>query len=417
MPTDSRAYVASPRPARRTPRTEDQPAGLRICMLATDVDGGGGVARQSYTLLRRLSQAGMSTTLYVRNYSHLPRFELRDGIAIHRAPVIGRLQLVNAALYLLHAGFWLVHNRRRYDIVHCQQMSGAALVGLLARRVTGAPVLIRVTSSGESGEISEVSRLSVPGLRRALLRTADCWVALTSAMRQELLEFGVPADRVVIIPNGTELPEARSYDAASRASARARLALSSGRIVVYAGRLSSEKGLDCLLRAWARIEGRADDAQLLLLGSGGAYRSVEAELRALATDLRLTRVRFCGHVGNVADYLLAADVFVLPSETEGMSNALVEAMGAGTAIVASDIPANRALLGDGENALLFPPRDDVELAVALGRMLTDRALALRLAAAARAYAEQELSASVMAARYIAQYESLNRSRMGPAIGQ
>ena len=92
---------------------------------------------------------------------------VRDAIAIHRAPVIGRLRLVNAALYLLHAGFWLVRNRRRYDIVHCQQMSGAALVGLLARRITSAPVLIkRRRLPTTPGLISTGSDCQSPSVRR-----------------------------------------------------------------------------------------------------------------------------------------------------------------------------------------------------------------------------------------------------------
>ncbi|HEX6252374.1 MAG TPA: glycosyltransferase family 4 protein [Gemmatimonadaceae bacterium] len=402
--------MTASRPASRVEAARLTAAGLRVCMLATDVDGGGGVARQSYALLRRLSEAGVQTTLYVRNYSGKPRLELRNGTTIRRAPVIGRFRFLNAALYLVYAGLWLVRNRRQYDVVHAQQMSGAAIVGLLARRVTGAPLLIRVTSSGESGEVSEVGRLPLARIRRRLLRTADRWVALTRAMKEELVEFGVPPQRIAVIPNGSELPEGPSHDAAVRSAARDRLGLPQGRIVLYAGRLSSEKGLECLLRAWARIEAEEEGAWLLLLGAGGAYRSVEAELRALAADLRLARVRFCGHVSNVGEHLLASDVFVLPSRTEGMSNALVEAMGAGIAIVASDIPANREILANEENALLFPPDDEDALVLALRRLFVDPALALRLAAAARAHAERELSATVMAARYLEQYASMVREK-------
>ena len=127
--------------------------------------------------------------------------------------------------------------------------------------------------------------------------------------------------------------------------------------------------------AWRVIAQELGDARLTLVGSGGTHRSIEDELKDTVRrdPLLADTVIFTGWVGDVGQYLQRADVYVFPSLEEGMSNALLEACAWHRVIVASDIPANRAVLGD-DFPLLFRAGDTQDLIATLRRALTEPSL-------------------------------------------
>ena len=242
--------------------------------------------------------------------------------------------------------------------------------------------------------------MAFSSVRLRLLRRVDHWVALTRVMRDEILALGVAPERITVIPNATHLPDEVEMGPGVLRR-RAELRLCHRKVAVFTGRLSSEKGLDTLLHAWALLGRDHPDVHLLILGEGGAYRNVEADLLALRERLGLEPVvHFLGHVPNVVDYLLASDLFVLPTRFEGMSNSLVEALAAGVAIVTTDIPANREVIDDGVEGLLVSPDDPHALAAAIGRVLGEPGLGQRLGAAARRRAEEVHSIGNVVDRYL-----------------
>lgn len=374
--------------------TNAAPARLRgVCILATDIDGGtGGVQIQSRRLASGLGELGIPTFIISRNYWRRPRREQQGSTLILRSPVLRRSATVlNSLSYLLFAVAWLIRLRNQYSVIQCQQMFGSAMAGLIAKRLLRKPVVVRVTSTGELGEVASLRAIRGSETRRKQLLSVDRWVALTQLMKDEIASIGVAHERVAIIPNSAEiLPQPWSEPG--------------GHTALYSGRLSSEKGLDTLLDAWKLVVAQIPDARLLIVGAGGAFRNVEPQLREQCTRLGLdASVEFRGHVDNVADYLRACDVFVLPTRTEGMSNSLVEAMAAGVPIVTSDIPSHVGVIDHGTEALLVKPDDPAALAESLLAVLQDRNLAQRLARAARARAERELSPRDMIRRYLDLY--------------
>jgi len=119
------------------------------------------------------------------------------------------------------------------------------------------------------------------------------------------------------------------------------------------------------------------------------------ELQKQAAD----RVSFLGQRADVAELLAGFDVFVLPSNTEGMSIALLEAMAAGCPIVVTAVGGNIELIKHMQTGLVVPPNDETALRAAIERLLADRVLAARLGTAARAVAEKDHSAKAMTRRY------------------
>ena len=391
-----------------------------VCLLVTDYDGQGGLQMQSRRLTERLAGAGGRVLICTRNYQHRAAEETIGSRTIRRTRVVAppdpraatghppllSLAPFNSLLFLLQGFFWCYRRRASYDVIHCQQMSGALVLGALLKFFTHKPLLVRVTSTGALGDVTRLHELPFAKIRLRLTRMVDRWVALTKAMAGELDVLNVAPEKIAIIPNASLIPENSASDEL-RARARAALGITAPKLVIYVGRLSAEKGLDTLFRAWPGVLRQHPRAVLYLLGEGGSFGAARDALKDLAEELHMTdSVRFQGHVDDVLQYLYAADLFVLPTPAEGMSNALVEAMGAGTPVVTTDIPPHEQLVVDGESALLVPPNDPPALAGAIARALSDDELRRRIGRGAREKAIRDLSLEAMTNAYLVQYRSL-----------
>jgi len=250
----------------------------------------------------------------------------------------------------------------RYQIVHTHEYKSTVLAHLLRARYG---YRIVTTAHGYSGTTRREALYY--GLERMILRHVDAVIAPTSNMCALLARFGVPRGRLHRVPNGIGRT-GRSTSAGSHGGRRARL--------LYVGRLSPEKDPRCLLWAFAMLAHRGLDVELTLLGDGPERRA----LRALAVRLGVgDRVRMPGFVPDVGPWLAGADVLISPSRTECMPNAVLEAMSVGVPVVATAVGGVPEMIRHGVDGLLCPPcRPDV-LAGAVHRLLSNGALARRLA--------------------------------------
>ena len=377
-------------------------------MLVTNIDAAtGGIQKNSRLLLSEFNKLGIKTYLCTRNYHNLPRNEQIGATFFHRSPVLGRSMALNSILYLIDSFFWLTWNRKKYDILHCQQMFGSTMVGIAVSFFIKKPILTRITLSGETGEASEIRRLPFTNLRLKLLKYVSKWVVLNKEMKSEIETLGISPEKIKIIYNATEISKESAFLENARKKIRQELKLEYKKIVIFVGRLSQEKGLDTLITAWRIVRDEYPEAHLLLLGEGGAFRNVEVETKKLVIKLHLEEVvHFLGHINNAKDYILASDVFVLPTKAEGMSNALVEAMAAGIAIVATDIAANREICMNGVNSLLIKPNESELLAKAIIKLFDMPNVAEILAKEAKKFAEENLSIQAMTNKYISLYQEM-----------
>jgi len=170
----------------------------------------------------------------------------------------------------------------------------------------------------------------------------------------------------------------RPYQDAKSADRVALGLVAEDRIVLWAGRLDPVKGLELLVDAFAGIAEKCR-AKLLLAGDGPLRGRLENQIAQckLQGSVRLLGVR-----RDIPALLKTADVFVFPSRTEGLPNALLEAMAAGCPIVTTDVPGCRDLVQDDWTGLIVPFGEPARLAAAIERLLEDRGAAKRLAAQA-----------------------------------
>lgn len=225
-------------------------------------------------------------------------------------------------------------------------------------------------------------------MRRRTYPRAGAVIALTHGTAAWLDEH-VPGVQAQVIPNAVRWPLERVEPVvpAGRVAGRRRL--------LAVGRLHPVKGFDCLLRAFAQLASLFPDWDLTILGEGEA----RADLEALCDGLGLKgRVSLPGRVGNVGDWYLSSDAYVLSSVAEGLSNTLLEAMASGLPCVAFDCETGpREIIRDGIDGILVRPVQDPEaLAARLSQVMSDAGLRARLAQRAVDVRDRFSTARVMA---------------------
>jgi glycosyltransferase involved in cell wall biosynthesis len=211
---------------------------------------------------------------------------------------------------------------------------------------------------------------------------ADRLIFVSAQVCREARAFGgAPARTSTVISNGIDL--LAMQPAQTREALRRSLGVPMDDVVLCSAcRLAHQKGVDVLLAAVARLAAQPS-WHLWLLGDGPARAALEQQTQRLGLE---ARVSFLGFRYNVADYLNAADIFVLASRAEASPLALMEAMAAAKPCVVTAVGENALLLAGNQNGLLVPPEDEAALAGGLTQLLADASLRARLGRAARAAA-------------------------------
>ncbi len=249
----------------------------------------------------------------------------------------------------------------------------------------------------EHGRIGD-TRPALLRWRRWTITDFDAVFAVSVDAQKHLLEHGIrSANGVDVVLNGIDL---------SRFAPRERRAVR-GTHVVHVGRLDRIKGQDVLLAAMAHARESVPSIRLTIVGDGPTRGELDAQVRRLGLEDVVT---FAGAADDVRPFLQAADLFVLPSRSEGISLALLEAMATGLPIVATDVGGNREVIPvEGTGTLVAPERPD-QLAAAMVTLLLDPELASAKGAAARREVEQRFSSETTAQVYAAHYERARAAR-------
>jgi glycosyltransferase involved in cell wall biosynthesis len=280
---------------------------------------------------------------------------------------------------------------RRPDIVQAYFLDSSYFAIPLARRV-GVPRIVRVRNN-LGYWLTPKHRL----LNRVLRPLVDVTLTNSDAGRASLIDHdGLAPDRVVAIENGVDIERF----VACRPPRFGRTVR-----VGCVANLRPVKNVDGLMRAAWLVFERFPNATFEVAGDG----EQRAELERLHAELNLgERFILRGSVADVPAFLGSCDAAVLPSHSEGMSNALLESMAAGRAIVATNVGANAKLARPGVEGLIANDSRPESIAAAIVQLLGDPARALRMAAAARDRAEREYSRTAMLRRFEAFYAGLER---------
>jgi glycosyltransferase involved in cell wall biosynthesis len=366
-------------------------------MLLANLDGSiGGAQQQARLLARMVARRGLRVIVVNQSPRLLGgrRPGRDDGVERVALPILGWFSRWS---FLLSFLVWAIVNRRRFDVIHAHSTSAgltAGLVGCLLRK----PVLVKVT--GMQSVVALAGPRPTQRLRRYVLNsTAEVVVTVSTEMLQAVAEAGIGRHRRVLIPNGVRLaPLAEDLDAAATS---APLRDEARHVVLYVGRVAEVKGVRTLLRVWDAMP-RPHTASLLIVGDGPLRAELEREAAARGLG---ASVHFVGSQVDVTPYYCIADIFVLPSASEGLSNALLEAMAAGLPALASDVGGNRDVIEHGVSGFLVDWSDANGSARLVARLLDDAEQRRRVGDAARVRAGC-FSIAPVADRYCELYRTL-----------
>jgi phosphatidyl-myo-inositol alpha-mannosyltransferase len=277
------------------------------------------------------------------------------------------------------------------DVIHVHEpvVPWAGLASLRA----DAPVVATFHAWSDSHRAYALAR----PLGRSILARAAAAVAVSEAAAgYHAAALGVPRERFTIVPNGVDVARFAGAEPSEEPSADGRPTL------LFVGRLEKRKGLEPLLRAFTLLWAEVPDLRLLVVGDGPERARCE---QLLPSHLR-SDVRFLGRVGQdeLPRLYASCDLYVSPAlGGESFGIVLLEAMAAGTAIVASDIPGYRSVARDGVQGRLVPPGDPRALADTIRALLADPSLRSAMAAEGRRTV-QDYDWPVVAARLRTVYD-------------
>ena len=327
----------------------------RVVFISPGLTEPGGTARRSRLIAEGLAAAGWDVRVITRSgVLRRPRLERGERLRIVELPGFGLRRVGAVLFYLCAMPLALIWGVRARGFLSLQLMSTSAVAGIAAR-VLGRPFVAMASTGGELSETRYIEASRTARLRKRILGSAAWMVAQTPAVADQLIAL-TDRRRITVLPNPVAIPGTRPP-------------LNGRPSFLYAGRLSEEKDLGTLLDAWLEIE-RPAGATLTLLGEGGAFRSVEPQLRArVASDPELEgSVEMPGWTRDVGAHLARCDFFVLPSLEEGMSNALLEACALGRIPIVSAIGPNTSIVGE-DHPFVFSPGDAGALAETLSAVL------------------------------------------------
>ena len=265
------------------------------------------------------------------------------------------------------------------------------LMLLPAARLAGVPGVI-----GSQRQIGDLLSSAKALSQVAAFRFCDRVVCNSQAAANQLVEQGLPRRRVVVIRNGLRLEDFTQV--------RPSLCRQAGtlRVGMIARMNTQSKNHALFLRAAARIASRFPMAQFVLAGDG----PLRPELEELARKLGLgEQALFLGDRRDIQGIMASLDVSVLPSESESLSNAIMESMASGVPVVASDVGGNPELIREGRGVLVSAG-SETEFAKAIGDLLQDEGLRLRLGENAKRFAQENFSIENLRARHTELYSDL-----------
>ena len=364
----------------------------------------GGAEKECQKLSKRLMEKGISVTVLTQRCDGLPEHEVIDGISVYRKIKGWHLFEFTYMLSVLH---FLIKHRKKYDIIQCFGLYLFILPAVLIKYLYRKKVIARIEGPGSFGDFHRIKQLKCGRLILISARGLDKIIAVSRDIYQEIMRNGFPEQSIVNIPNSVDVDlfqPGKYYE-------KRRL----GKIT-FVGRLGEEKGLEYLIQAMKVVKTEWKGVKLSIVGDGQLRASLEELRQKLGL---MDDIIFAGHTDTVLPYYQGADIFVLPSLSEGLPLSLLEAMSCGLPVVATIVGGNAEIVDPnlktkevvsdyhiGEHGILVNPKDVNGLAKALLRLLKDDGLSKQMGSKARTLVENKFSLEKIVKEYVGLYSCL-----------
>ena len=286
-----------------------------------------------------------------RIYSGLKAKEEIDGASVCRLPP-GGTGLFSEYIFCLLLFFYLIYNRKKFDVLHCHASSIFGITVSFAGALLRKKALVKISTNGE---IYSMQKNPIKRKVCALASKYCTFIALNNEGFEEIKEC-IPGASALIIPNGIDFKRETYSDLFEAQTIRESISAKYGDVFlcVFIGRFVHRKGVkDLLTVADALVKSGHENILFLMVGDSALQRDAE-----LTDNINIKNVIVVGKKENVFPYLLAADVFVSPSYNEGLPNTVLEALSCGRHCVLSDIKPHIELYLEHKGHIsLFPSKN------------------------------------------------------------
>jgi len=353
---------------------------MRVCLLGQYPPHIGGVSSHTYLLSRELVKRG--DEVYVLTYPHRD-VEGINGVKVETA-FAPNIKGLRGLFFFISSTFKLMGMVRRFniDLIHAHFLIPPGLIGVCVGSLLGKKTA--VTAHGSDLLIQAKN----PILRRLIkfvLKRADYVLVVNQNLQEKVLELGINPDKIYITPNAVDVEKFNPQNKELPPNVK----ISSDKpVLLFVGNLVFQKGVKYLLEAKKLMK---TGAELVIVGDGPLRQDLEMKVR----DGKISNVIFTGARRDVDEIMPSADVFVLPSISEGFPITILEAMASGLPVVATNVGGISEVMNE-DVGIMVNPSNPRELASALDKILENETLMIDMGAAAR---EQALKYSTMQIPY------------------
>ncbi len=377
------------------------PRHIVLLMASYPPDTFGGAEQHSRILARAFVKQGVRATIVAPTQTPTAAgTRVEEGVDVVRfftrhPPFLGGRKLGSLISWWRQAYDWIANHRDSIDVIAIQHLRLHSLPGIRAGVKFNKIISGKLGRGGEFFDLTLLRSKRVPighWLLGLIKRSDVIYCANSQEIVQDLHREGVKKESIFEIPNGVECPEARQAAFADAEGCRR---------FVFAGRVEQEKGIPQLVEAFAKIAARYEKVRLDIFGSGPMVEVLKARVLELGM---YSCIRFKGVVSDRDQIYGGGTFFVLPSDSEGMSNALLEAMAYGVVPIITMVSGATDLVTPGESGFLLPDNRQESIEAALeAAMATDNGTWRSLSE--RAWQKMRLNYSIdeIAAQYLKLY--------------
>ena len=342
-----------------------------------------------------------------RRYKQWKQDEIIDSVPVHRLFSIYKKGIHQISFNLSLFFFVLIYGWK-FDLFHVHKYGESSAVIAFLGKLMRKPVLLKTTSTGSMG----IAKSSDKSLFKTIINKSffliDAFIATSVTASEEIKALGISSQKVLVIPNGIDENVFRPLSLSEKQSVRGELQINNDSFVcIYCGRLSEAKNPLGLINAWKTVAKEISSAQLLIVGDGELMNDTVALVRTHNLE---DTVVFAGMQKFPVDFYQSADLFVLPSHREGLSNALLEALSCGLPVVSTQVSGSIDIVEQNNVGKLVKIGDMKAFSDEIINLYKNKKLREEMRDNARKFTENNVSISSVAQKTEELYHELCRRK-------
>lgn len=361
----------------------------------------GGSEKQLLTLGKTLCTRGHTVMIVTQRYNtSLLAYETIYGMHIYRLPTIG-VGISASFSFMVSLLYFMIIKRNHYDVIHVNLASSPALSAAFVGRVLKKRVIIKPGGGSIHGDIATSKNSLLGRMKLGLLRRSKAlFVGVSKEIIDELVENLFDAKNIHYIPNGVDTQIYIPVDTSLKNKLRKELNIPDhARVFIFSGRLVRLKNIDRLLQSWRMCEPHRYNMYLLIIGEGSEEKHLRDSINKWNHQRTISIRPF---QKDIHLYYQASDVLVCISESEGLSNTLLEGMACGLPVIGSLVRSVQEIVTHRKEGLLVDHTNNKNICEALLFFAQHSDIGLQMGINAHKKIEQDFSIS----RVSLQYESL-----------